>query len=103
MKNFHLHLVSDSTGETNNAVARACFVQFEDVEPIEHNWSMIRTERQLQKVIAGIKANPGVVLFTILDKDLTIEEGDLTPSMKLRRKAVTEKHRAELDAMYDAG
>ena len=38
--------------------------------------------------------------FTILDKDLTIEEGDLTPSMKLRRKAVTEKHRAELDAMY---
>jgi len=70
MKSFHLHLVSDATGETNNAVARACFVQFEDVEPIEHNWSMIRTERQLEKVIAGIKANPGVVLFTILDKDL---------------------------------
>lgn len=70
MKNFHLHLVSDATGETNNAVARACFVQFEEVEPIEHNWSMIRTERQLEKVIAGIKANPGVVLFTILDKDL---------------------------------
>jgi long-chain acyl-CoA synthetase len=40
--------------------------------------------------------------FTILDKDLSVEEGDLTPSMKLRRKAVTEKHRAELDAMYDA-
>ena len=39
--------------------------------------------------------------FTILDHDLTVEEGDLTPSMKLRRKAVTEKHRAELDAMYD--
>jgi long-chain acyl-CoA synthetase len=38
--------------------------------------------------------------FTILDKDLTIEEGDLTPSMKLRRKAVTEKHQAELEAMY---
>ena len=38
--------------------------------------------------------------FTILDKDLTVEEGDLTPSMKLRRKAVTEKHQAELDAMY---
>ena len=38
--------------------------------------------------------------FTILDKDLTVEDGDLTPSMKLRRKAVTEKHRSELDAMY---
>ena len=38
--------------------------------------------------------------FTILDKDLTVEEGDLTPSMKLRRRAVTEKHQPELDAMY---
>ena len=36
----------------------------------------------------------------LIDKDLTIEEGDLTPRMKLRRKAVTEKHQAELDAMY---
>lgn len=70
MKSFHLHLVSDATGETNNSVARACFVQFEEVEPIEHNWSMIRNERQLDKVIAGIKANPGVVLFTILDRKL---------------------------------
>ncbi len=70
MKTFHLHLVSDATGETNNAVARACFVQFEDVEPIEHNWSMVRTERQLDKVIAGIKANPGVVMMTILDRRL---------------------------------
>ena len=41
--------------------------------------------------------------FTILDKDLTIEDGDLTPSMKLRRRAVTEKHLAEIDAMYAEG
>ena len=41
--------------------------------------------------------------FTILDKDLTVEEGDLTPSMKLRRRAVTEKHQSELDAMYADG
>jgi regulator of PEP synthase PpsR (kinase-PPPase family) len=73
MKTFHLHLVSDATGETNNAVARACFVQFEDVEPVEHNWSMIRTPRQLEKVIVGVKANPGVVLFTILDRKLRVK------------------------------
>ena len=30
--------------------------------------------------------------FTILDHDLTIEDGDLTPSLKLRRKAVSEKY-----------
>ena len=72
MKNFHLHLVSDSTGETNLAVARACLVQFEDVEPIEHVWSMIRTERQVQKVMAGIEANPGVVLFTLVDDKIRV-------------------------------
>ena len=68
MKRFHLHLVSDSTGETNASVARACLVQFEDVEPIEHVWSMIRTDRQVAKVVAGIEANPGVVIFTLVDE-----------------------------------
>jgi regulator of PEP synthase PpsR (kinase-PPPase family) len=70
VKNFHLHLISDATGETINAVARACLVQFEGVEPIEHTWSMVRSERQMQKVLDGIAANPGVVLFTFVDDSL---------------------------------
>jgi hypothetical protein len=70
MKSFHLHLVSDSTGETAIAVARACLVQFEDVHPIEHIWSMIRVERQIDRVIDGIKANPGPVFYTLVDPKL---------------------------------
>jgi [pyruvate, water dikinase]-phosphate phosphotransferase / [pyruvate, water dikinase] kinase len=70
VKLFHLHLISDATGETINAVARACLVQFEDVEPVEHTWSMVRSERQLQKVMDGIAANPGLVLFTLVDDRL---------------------------------
>ncbi len=38
--------------------------------------------------------------FTILDHDLTIEDGDLTPSLKLRRKAVSEKYQTMLDSHY---
>lgn len=38
--------------------------------------------------------------FTILDHDLTIEDGDLTPSLKLRRKAVSEKYQDALDDLY---
>ena len=38
--------------------------------------------------------------FTILDHDLTIEDGDLTPSQKLRRKAVSEKYQPTLDSLY---
>ena len=77
MKNLHLHLVSDATGETINNVARACLVQFPEVEPIEHTWSMVRSERQLRKVLDGIGANPGLVLFTFVDDSLrgVLEEG----------------------------
>ncbi len=64
---FHLHLVSDSTGETVHSVARACLVQFDDVQSIEHVWSMVRTRSQIDRVIAGVEANPGVVLFTLVN------------------------------------
>jgi regulator of PEP synthase PpsR (kinase-PPPase family) len=67
---FHLHLVSDSTGETVHSVARACLVQFEDVQPVEHVWSMVRTRSQVERVIAGVEANPGVVLFTLVNDAL---------------------------------
>jgi long-chain acyl-CoA synthetase len=38
--------------------------------------------------------------FTILDHDLTVEAGELTPSMKLRRKEVNDRYRGALDAHY---
>lgn len=75
---FHLHLVSDATGETINSVARACLAQFEDdVEAIEHHWSLIRTGRQMAKVLDGIKDHPGLVLFTLVNDELrsALQEG----------------------------
>jgi regulator of PEP synthase PpsR (kinase-PPPase family) len=66
MKSVHLHLVSDSTGETVRSVARACLSQFEGVTPVEHFWSLVRSEAHLTKVIAGIEAHPGPVLFTMV-------------------------------------
>jgi long-chain acyl-CoA synthetase len=38
--------------------------------------------------------------FVILDRDLSIDSGDLTPSMKLKRRVVAEKYKKELDALY---
>ncbi len=72
-KIFHLHLVSDATGETINSVARACLVQFDQVEPHEHAWTLIRTSKQLEKVLAGIEAHPGPVLFTMVNEKLRME------------------------------
>ncbi len=74
---FHLHLVSDSTGETVHSVARACLVQFDDAQAVEHVWSMVRTRSQIDRVIAGVEANPGVVLFTLVSDQLRqlLQEG----------------------------
>lgn len=67
LKTFHLHLISDSTGETVGLVARACLVQFENIRAEEHLWSMVRTEKQVTDVITGIQENPGFVLYTIVN------------------------------------
>ncbi len=70
MKKIHLHLVSDSTGGTLNSLLNACLAQFEGIEANEHLWNLIRNERQLQKVIEGIKENPGPVLLTMVDEEM---------------------------------
>jgi regulator of PEP synthase PpsR (kinase-PPPase family) len=74
---FHLHLLSDATGETVRGVARACLVQFTDVDTVEHNWPMVRTAAQVDRVLLQVKDNPGVVMFTVVDEKLrrVIENG----------------------------
>ena len=67
---FHLHLISDSTGETVSAVARAAMAQFEGAQPIEHNWVLVRTRRQIDKVLDAIRDHPGVVLYTLVEPEL---------------------------------
>jgi [pyruvate, water dikinase]-phosphate phosphotransferase / [pyruvate, water dikinase] kinase len=66
----HLHLVSDSTGETVTTVARACVAQFEGVIPVEHVWSFVRTRAQVDQVLSIVKALPGVVIYTLVSPDL---------------------------------
>ncbi len=74
---FHLHLVSDSTGDTVHSVARACLVQFDAAQAIEHVWSMVRTRNQIDQVLAGIEVNRGLVLFTMVNDALrrVLQEG----------------------------
>jgi regulator of PEP synthase PpsR (kinase-PPPase family) len=74
---FHIHLVSDSTGETLNALARAVCARFENVLPIEHIYALVRSPRQLERALADIEEAPGVVLHTIVDDKLraALEEG----------------------------
>jgi hypothetical protein len=68
---FHLHLVSDATGETLVTVARAAAAQYATISPIEHVYPLVRTMKQLDRVLTEIEASPGIVLYTLLDPELT--------------------------------
>ena len=67
---FHVHLVSDSTGETLNAMARAACARFNNVLEIEHIYALVRSQRQLERALEEIANAPGVVLHTIVDAGL---------------------------------
>lgn len=67
---FHLHLVSDSTGETLITVARAVVAQYEGVAAIEHVYPLVRSTTQLERVLSEIETAPGIVLYTLVEPDL---------------------------------
>lgn len=67
---FHLHMISDSTGETLIAVARAAAAQYTEIRAVEHVHSMIRATAQLERVIASLEDKPGIVLYTLVDGSL---------------------------------
>jgi len=70
---YQFALVSDATGETLNAIARATTVQFEPAQIMHHRWSLIRTRFQLHRVLEGIESEPGPVLSTLIDRALRLE------------------------------
>src|SRR5438270_3512698 len=67
---FHLHLVSDATGETLTTVARAATAQYSKVVPVEHVYPLVRTQKQLDRILAEIEESPGIVLYTLLEENL---------------------------------
>jgi len=67
LKQLHLHLLSDSTGETLDIVAKAGLAQFDNVDAIRHFWPMVRSEGHLDRVLDEIEQRPGLVLYTVVN------------------------------------
>ena len=66
---LHLHLLSDSTGETLETIAKAALAQFDGVETIKHFWPLVRSEANLERILAEIAQDPGLVLFTLVNSE----------------------------------
>lgn len=67
---LHLHMLSDSTGETLETIAKAALAQFDDVETQRHFWPMVRSEAHLERILQEIAQNPGLVLFTLVNPEI---------------------------------
>jgi [pyruvate, water dikinase]-phosphate phosphotransferase / [pyruvate, water dikinase] kinase len=71
---YHLHLLSDSTGETLENIAKAALAQFDGAEDVvKHFWPMVRSESHLDRILIDITANPGLVLFTLVNRDTRVK------------------------------
>jgi len=66
---LHLHLLSDSTGETLENIAKAALAQYDDVETLRHFWPMVRSEAHLERILQEIALNPGLVIFTLVNSE----------------------------------
>jgi hypothetical protein len=53
---FHVHLVSDSTGETLVAMMKASTAQFRSATALEHLHALVRSEAQLEHTLEGIES-----------------------------------------------
>ena len=93
---FHLHLLSDSTGETLERIAKAALSQFDDAEHVvKHFWPMVRSESHLDRILTDVAANPGLVLFTLVNRDTRRK-------LETRCRALGLPAIAALDAVSDA-
>ncbi|HZG09838.1 MAG TPA: pyruvate, water dikinase regulatory protein [Allosphingosinicella sp.] len=95
MTELHLHLLSDSTGETLELIAKACLAQFEGVEFRRHLWPMVRSEGHLDRVLDDIERRPGLVLYTLVNSNIRREL-----EQKIRRRGIHAV--SALDPVVDA-
>ena len=99
---FHVHMISDSTGETLMEVMRASVAQFQNVRPIEHLYALVRSPRQLERALEHIQAYPGIVMFTLVNAELRRDLEDACASMGMPALAVLNPIQATMSSYLGA-
>jgi long-chain acyl-CoA synthetase len=61
--------------------------------------ALIATE--VEEVNRELASYESIKYFRIVPRDFTVDAGELTPSLKVKRKFVAERYRALIDAMYE--
>ncbi|AKQ41098.2 Putative pyruvate, phosphate dikinase regulatory protein [Aurantiacibacter atlanticus] len=95
MTKLNLHLLSDSTGETLEMIAKAALAQFEDSDVTRHFWPMVRSQQHLERIVDEFKSKPGLVLYTLVNEEIR-------QRLEERCTALGLKHVDALDAVTEA-
>lgn len=69
MARLHLHLLSDSTGETLEMIAKAALAQFEGADVVRHFWPMVRSRQHLDRILPELHGPCTLVLYTMVNPD----------------------------------
>ena len=99
MTQLHLHLLSDSTGETLENIAKAGLAQFDGVETIKHFWPMVRSEGHLDRVLDDIERRPGLVLYTLVNSNIRRELEQKTRRRRIHAVSVLDPVTHALSAL----
>ncbi len=67
---------------------------------VKHPKLLEEIERVVKEINGELPSYSTLKKFAVLPKDLTQDDGDLTPSMKVKRKQVTAKYQTILDGFY---
>ncbi len=71
-------------------------------ELIEHKSVQQIYEKLMRTISRQLATHEKIRKFMLIEESFTIENGQMTPSMKLKRKAITTKYAAEIDKVYNA-
>ena len=99
---FHVHMISDSTGETLIEVMHASVAQFEKVEPIEHLFALVRSPKQLERALEHVADYPGIVMYTLVNYDLRRQLEDFCARLDIAAIAVLDPIQATLSSYLGA-
>ena len=99
---FHVHMISDSTGETLIEVMHASVAQFENVEPIEHLFALVRSPKQLDRALNHVADYPGIVMYTLVNYDLRRQLEDFCARLNIPAIAVLDPIQATLSGYLGA-
>ncbi len=65
--------------------------------------AIAKVQAEIDTVNAKLSQYETIKKFVILPKDFSIESGELTPTLKVKRKVVAERYQAEVAALYASG